>query len=262
MSTETAFRRLHHASSPLLLPNVWDYAGAAALAEQGFPAVGTTSLGVAAACGKPDAAGAIRGETLALARSVSRLPCLLTVDIEGGFGGGPKEVAELAAELAAMGVAGINLEDGRSDGSLAPPEYQCELIAAIKARTPLLFVNARTDTYWSAQDHPSRMEETLRRAQAYVVAGADGVFVPGLSRAADIAEVARSVTAPLNVLLQSGGLGLAELGDLGVARVSTGSLLYRAALHAAVTTAVAARDGGRAPEGLPSYADVERLLPS
>jgi 2-methylisocitrate lyase-like PEP mutase family enzyme len=86
--------------------------------------------------------------------------------------------------------------------------------------------------------------------------------VPGLSRAADIAEVVRSVTAPLNVLLQSGGLGLAELGDLGVARVSTGSLLYRAALHAAVTTAVAARDGGRAPEGLPSYADVERLLPS
>src|SRR5690606_38151166 len=85
MMTFEAFARLHRPGQPFLLPNAWDYGSAALLAAHGFPAVGTTSLGVAAACGRPDGAGATRDETVALARSLSRLPCLLTVDIEGGF---------------------------------------------------------------------------------------------------------------------------------------------------------------------------------
>lgn len=79
----TVFHALHHADRPLLLPNAWDFASAAALAAAGFAAIGTTSLGVAAANGLPDAAGLARDETVALARRLVRLPCPVTVDIEG-----------------------------------------------------------------------------------------------------------------------------------------------------------------------------------
>lgn len=149
MNRFEAFRALHRAGRPLFLPNAWDRASAAALAARGFPAIGTTSLGVAAAAGLPDAAGATRETTLWLARDLVRLPVLVSVDIEGGFGSTPEDVAELAAGLERLGVAGVNIEDGRPGGAgLTDPAAQCELIAAVKRTAPGLFVNARTDTYW------------------------------------------------------------------------------------------------------------------
>ncbi|MGS2615064.1 isocitrate lyase/PEP mutase family protein [Micromonospora sp. LZ34] len=248
-----AFRALHHAGRPLLLPNAWDHASAAALAARGHPAVGTTSLGVSAAAGLPDGAAATRAETVRLARLLRRLPVLLTVDVEAGFSDDPAEVADLAAELAALGVVGINLEDGRADGGLAPAELASAKVTAVKAAVPQLFVNARTDTWWLGTPDP--LPETLRRTRAYRDAGADGVFVPGVADPATIARLAAAVDAPLNVLLSPDGPGPAELGALGVARVSTGSLLFRAALGAALDVLA----GRGVPAGLPSYAEVQRL---
>src|SRR5579875_3746635 len=118
------FRALHVPGHPLLLPNAWDFASAAVLAQQGFTAIGTTSLGVAAAAGLPDAAGLARAETLALAERLTRLDCLISIDIEGGFSEEPAAVADLAEQLARFGVAGVNVEDGRGGGgSLAPREH-------------------------------------------------------------------------------------------------------------------------------------------
>jgi 2-methylisocitrate lyase-like PEP mutase family enzyme len=248
----TSFPDLHVPGTPLLLPNAWDVASAAALAAAGFAAVGTTSLGVAAAHGLPDGRNAARAETLDLARRLGKLDILLTVDIEGGFGGGPQAVAGLAAELA---VAGVNLEDGRADGTLTPVEEQVTLIAAIKARVPGLFLNARTDTRWL---HAGDLNETLRRAEAYREAGADGIFVPGLADDDSIRTVVSRIDAPLNVLLLP-GLTVPALAALGVARISTGSLLLRAALGAAVATARAVAAGHPAPSGIPSYAEVNSL---
>jgi 2-methylisocitrate lyase-like PEP mutase family enzyme len=257
-----AFHRLHQGPAPLLLPNAWDFGSAAALAQAGFAAIGTTSLGVAASYGLPDAAGATEAETLALARSLGRLPALITVDVEGGFGHGPSGMADLAERLAAYGVAGINLEDGRADGELAGVSELCALVAAVKERVPDLFVNARTDAYWLARPGAEPLPEALARVRAYAEAGADGVFVPGLARPEEIEQVVAATALPLNVLLQPGALTVPQLGELGVARVSTGSLLYRAAVQALVDVATAARDGGEAPAGLPSYADIVALLPA
>lgn len=115
------FKALHHdPDGPLLLPNAWDHASAAALAGQGFAAIGTTSLGVAAAAGLPDGHAATREETLRLARRLGGGAFLLSVDGEGGFSDDPAEVAGLARELARAGAVGINLEDGRADGTLTP----------------------------------------------------------------------------------------------------------------------------------------------
>ncbi|MEU6678584.1 isocitrate lyase/phosphoenolpyruvate mutase family protein [Streptomyces sp. NPDC046925] len=251
------FRALHRTGEPLLLPNAWDHASAAALVGAGFSAIGTTSLGVAAAAGKADATGGTREETLRLARGLARLPALITVDIEGGFSERPDEVAELAAELARAGVVGVNIEDGRPDGTLAGTAPQCELISAVKESAPDLFVNARTDTYWL---RAGGAEETERRAAAYQQAGADGLFVPGLQDGKAIAALVDGVLdVPLNILFAPGALTYRRLAELGVRRVSSGSLLFRAALHAAVEAAHSIGGGGAVPDDLPSYADAQAL---
>jgi 2-methylisocitrate lyase-like PEP mutase family enzyme len=246
----TPFAALHHRAAPLLLPNAWDHASAAALAAEGFPAIGTTSLGVAAAAGLPDGAAATAEDTLALARRLGRGSFLFSVDAEGGFSDDPAEVAELARRLHEAGAAGINLEDGRTDGTLAPAAAHAAKIAAVKAAVPGLFVNARTDTHWLGRQE----DETAARLAVYEQAGADGVFVPGLADPDRIAALTAGVVVPLNILHTPTGPTLAELAALGVRRVSLGSLLYRTALAAAVTAATAVRDGRPADLTALSYA--------
>ncbi|MFI8214446.1 isocitrate lyase/phosphoenolpyruvate mutase family protein [Streptomyces sp. NPDC085932] len=249
----SAFAALHHAEEPLLLPNAWDYASARALAGQGFRAVATTSLGVAAVAGLPDAAAATREETLRLAFVLGSAPLLLSVDAEAGFGDDPDEVAEFARELYAVGVAGINLEDG-----LGPAGRLAAKISAVKRAVPGLFVNARTDTHWLGDGDTA---DTLARLDAYQRAGADGVFVPGLLDPRRIAALVRRLDVPLNVLYSPAGPSVRELADAGARRISLGSLLYRRALGAALQAAADIR-AGRSPEGVtPSYGDVAGLLP-
>ncbi|WP_328534322.1 isocitrate lyase/phosphoenolpyruvate mutase family protein [Micromonospora zamorensis] len=254
------FRALHHTGRPLLLPNAWDHASAAALAARGHPAIGTTSLGVASAAGRPDGTAATAQETLALARRLANLPVLLSVDIEAGFSDDPAAVAGYVAELAGLGVVGINLEDGRADGTLTEPDCVAAKVAAVKAAVPDLFVNARTDTWWLGVDDP--LPQTLARAHAYRAAGADGIFVPGIVDPATLRLLTGRIDAPVNALYQPGGPGLDELAAAGVARVSTGSLLFRVALAAALAAADQVRAGGLVTtEGLPSYAEVQGLVP-
>lgn len=243
----TPFAALHQADEPLLLPNAWDHASAHALAAQGYAAIGTTSLGVAAATGLPDGAAATRDETLRLALTLGSGPFLLSVDAEGGFSEDPEEVGEFARQLAVVGAAGINLEDG-----LGPTARHAAKIAAVKAAVPDLFVNARTDTYWLGDG-----EGTLERLDAYQEAGADGVFVPGLSDVEEIAGLVKRLDVPLNILYSPNGPTVPHLAALGVRRVSLGSLLYRRALGAAVQALADVR-AGRAPNGpAPTYAEVQ-----
>ncbi|MHC5259061.1 isocitrate lyase/phosphoenolpyruvate mutase family protein [Streptomyces sp. UC4497] len=254
-SSVTPFARLHRKDVPLLLPNAWDCASAAALAGAGFEAVGTTSLGVAAAAGLPDGAGVTADATLDLARRLGRTQLLFTVDMEGGFSDDPEEVADLARQLSAAGAAGINLEDGRADGSLTPAHQHAAKIAAVKDAVPELFVNARTDTYWLGREQ----ERTEERLAAYQQAGADGLFVPGLAESDRICDIAARFERPLNILYSPTGPTLDELAALGVRRVSLGSLLYRRALGEAVATARAVREGRRPTGNTLSYGEVQDL---
>ena len=243
----TSFDALHRAGAPLVLPNAWDVASARFLVEAGFPALGTTSLGVAAARGLPDGIGAAGAETLRLTRSLARLPVYLTVDIEAGS-------VDAAVAVAEAGAAGVNIEDG-----MRPAEAHAALVRSVKREVPHLFVNARTDTHWQ---RPGDLAEALRRIRCYADAGADGVFVPGLAEPADIAAVVAAVDVPVNILFLPGRHTVGALADLGVRRVSTGSLLFRAALAAAVETAGAVRDGGAVRLDLPPYGQVNTGPPT
>lgn len=249
------FADLHQGPLPLLLPNAWDVASALAFADAGYRAIGTTSLGVSASLGVPDGGHGTRQATLDLARSLTRLPAFLTMDCEDGHSEDPEAVAAYVAELGALGVAGVNLEDSR-DGRLVEPSEMTAKVAAVKDAAPDVFVNARVDTYWFHEEES--VDETLARATAYLAAGADGIFVPGLADADTIRAITGGIAAPVN-LLPIAGMSLADLAELGVRRVSTGSLPYRAAVTVALASAEAVRDGTPWP-GSMSYPEVQRLL--
>jgi 2-methylisocitrate lyase-like PEP mutase family enzyme len=246
------FAELHHRDLPLLLPNAWDVPSALAFAAAGFEAVGTTSFGVASGLGRPDGARATRDANVALARALSTLDCHVSVDIEDGYTDDPDEVA---AYVAALPVAGVNIEDSTA-GRLVPPEAHAAKLAAVKRRSPEVFVNARVDTYWLGQD--ATVKSTMDRAARYVDSGADGVFVPGATEPDLLRELAAAIPVPVNVLVLP-GRSLAELGALGVRRVSTGSLPYRAAVHAATEVALAVRDG-REPPAADPYPELQARL--
>ncbi len=234
-----SFRQLHYEDAPLLLPNAWDVGSALAFVGAGYAAVGTTSFGVSASAGMPDGGRLSKLATVELVSHMCRMPVHVTADIEDGYAVDPGEVAELVSELASLGVAGVNLEDSR-DGHLLEPAIFAKKVAAVSRQNPKVFINARVDNLWFSEE--ATIEAVLRRAAAYADAGADGIFVPGLAVAEDIRRITAALELPVNVLAHP-TLTVAELGELGVARVSSGSLPYRAAVDAAVNVAAALRDG-------------------
>lgn len=249
------FHELHRAEAPLVLPNAWDAGSALAFAAAGFPAIGTTSFGLAASAGMPDGDRSSKAATLALMAQVRSLPVHLTADIEDGFSDAPAEVADYVAELASLGVVGINLEDSRS-GHLVDPALVAAKITSIKQRTPEVFINARIDNYWFSEQ--ATVDAVIRRAQTYAAAGADGIFVPGVVAEGDIRNLATGIDLPLNVLAHP-SLTVPELGKLGVRRVSSGSLPYRAAVDAAVNAVNSLREGKPTLKAT-SYWEMQKLL--
>lgn len=250
------FRELHHTASPLLLPNAWDIGSALAFASAGFPAVGTTSFGIAASAGLPDGGRSSKAVTTALVAHLCRLPLHVTADIEDGYSDDPAEVAELVAHLATLGVAGVNLEDSTA-GHLVDPAAFADKVAAVKRRSPAMFINARVDNIWFGEQ--ATVDSVLLRASAYADAGADGIFVPGLAVPEDIRTITAGIRLPVNVLAHP-ALTVAELGELGVRRVSSGSLPYRAAVDAAVNVVNALRDGREVPVATPYWEMQSRLV--
>jgi 2-methylisocitrate lyase-like PEP mutase family enzyme len=231
-----SFRDLHYADEPLLLPNAWDVSSALAFYDAGYRAIGTTSFGVAASAGHPDGGRSSKEATGRLVRQLRSLPAYVSADVEDGYHDDPDAVAE---HIAGLGAAGINTEDS-TDERLISPRAHAAKVAAIKQRSPEVFINARVDTYWLDQD--SDVSATLNRAEAYVEAGADGIFIPGAADPSDLRQFTANIPVPVNVLVVP-QLSLAQLADLGVRRVRTGSLPYRAAIDAAVAIAQNIRDG-------------------
>ena len=231
------FRRLHDAR-PLVLPNAWDAASARVIELAGAPAVATTSAGVSWALGRGDGQRVDRGEMIAAVRRIVAVVAVpVTADIESGYGDGTAEdVAETVRAVIEAGAVGINLEDSIG-GALLPPERQAERIRAARAAAAGagtdLVINARTDGYLFAVGAAgSRLEETLRRARIYRAAGADCVFVPGVVERETIGRLVEGIDGPLNVMAGPGAPSTAELGRLGVARVSVGPAITQAALEA------------------------------
>ena len=229
------FRELHHATEMLLLPNVWDVASALIVAEAGFPAIATSSAGIALSLGYPDGERISPGEMIArVARIVGAVDLPLSADIESGYGPTPDDAATTARELIHAGAIGMNLEDKNADQlldlSVAVEKIKAVRSVATELHVPIV-VNARTDVYMLPSDEvKDRYPEALRRLGAYRDAGADCVFVPGLKDAFTIGRLVKDIQCPVNILGVPGAPSVSELKKLGVARVSLGSGPMRSGL--------------------------------
>jgi len=223
--------QIHQPGSSLLLPNAWDAASARLFEEAGFPAIGTTSAGIAYALGYPDGEEMERDEMVqAISRIASLVQVPVTADIERGYGPSSKDVADTIRGVIAAGAVGVNLEDGTGDPArpLYAIEVQAERIAAAREAANHadihLVINARTDTYLAqVGEGQARLEETIQRGRAYLQAGADSIFVPFLINPAIIQIVVRDIAGPITLLAMPGGPSTPELFRMGVVRVSIGS---------------------------------------
>jgi len=262
-------RELHRGTKILILLNVWDVASARLIESMGLPAVATSSAAVANSLGYADGERISRGEMLAVVRRISaavKVP--LTADMEGGYCNLPEGMAETAHELLEAGAVGLNLEDSHQERKLVDVSLQQEKLRALKeaGRTEGvdLVLNARTDPYLLKDAGDTwRIEETVCRARAYRDAGADCIFVPGLSDAETIRRLLEESPGPLNVLAGKGGLPVPELERLGVARLSLGSGPARAALAAFRRIAREVLDQGTyhsMTEDTLTYDEMQRLL--
>jgi 2-methylisocitrate lyase-like PEP mutase family enzyme len=231
-------RKLHTGPRILVLPNAWDVASARVLEELGYPAIATTSAGVAFALGYPDGQRISRDEMLDMVARIAhavRVP--VTADMEAGYGTTPEDMEETAKAVVAAGAVGMNFEDvtGSDESSHVDTALQVEKIRTIrKVSSPLgvpLVVNARTDIYlMPIGPKETRFERSVERLRKYREAGADCVFAPGVHDAETIAKLVKAVQAPLNILLTTGSPSIKELERMGVARASTGSGVMRATL--------------------------------
>jgi 2-methylisocitrate lyase-like PEP mutase family enzyme len=264
MTTRLAdFRKLHNPPSPLLLPNVWD-AGSARLFESlGATAVATSSAAVAWALGYPDGYKLPTDVAIGLAANIARIVKVpVSIDMEDGYADQPAAVAETVLRLIDAGIVGINLEDGPRPADLLAAKIE-KIKEETSKRGVSIFVNARTDVFLAGLAGEGQLvAETLRRADLYTKAGADGLFVPAIVKPAQISDVVAGIKVPLNVLAWEGLAPAAELSRLGVSRLSAGSGISQVLWKHAEDLAKAFLAGGKSETlaGQMPYGQLQKLF--
>jgi len=234
------FCKQHRAGEMIVLPNAWDPGSAALMVEAGFPVIATTSSGIAYARGCRD------GETLGragmlecVAAIVARSAVPVTGDLEAGYGPAPEDVAETVSRAITIGLVGCNIEDSDPqsrrliDSDLAVSRIRAGRAAADRCGVPFV-LNARTDPYLVGHgDAAENFREAVRRANAYLAAGATCAYVPGPGDPATVARLVAAIDGPLNILAGMAGrqgMTLDEIRCLGVRRVSIGGSLMLSVL--------------------------------
>ena len=261
---------MHLEGDILLLPNVWDVASARIIESAGFPAIATSSAGIAFAQGFPDGQKIPAERMLAVIAEISKaVQVPVTADVEAGYGSKPEDAARTARRVIEAGAVGMNFEDATGDPArpLFDLEEQVERIRAIREQgkslgVPLV-VNARTDVYLlQIGEANTRYGEALRRLSAYRDAGADCLFVPGLMDLATIRQFVADLKCPVNILAVPSSPSVAELKGAGVRRVSLGSGPMRAAmgLLRRLATEVSIDGTYSILRDAPSHAEMNKLM--
>lgn len=253
-----------------MLVNAWDAATARIIEKAGSQAIATTSAGIAFASGYPDGQKISRARMLeAVAGICAAVSVPITADVEAGYGDTAEDMRRTVAGVLEAGAVGLNLEDGtgRLEAPLADLALQVEKIRAVVAEgrrlgVPII-VNARTDVYLRGVGPEStRLAETICRGQAYRDAGADCIFVPGVTDPSVIAVLVERLDCAVNILAVAGSPSIAELARLGVARVSLGSAPMRAAMTLVerLATEVLTKGTFSSLEGIASHAALNELM--
>jgi 2-methylisocitrate lyase-like PEP mutase family enzyme len=232
-----AFRALHAGPRALVMANAWDAMTARMFEAEGFPAIATTSGGVAGALGFRDGEGApwdeVVGQTMRIARAVS-VP--VTADIEGGFGATPRAVGRSITDILGAGAVGVNLEDSiPGQGAMRTMEDAVARIQAARAAGHVsgvpIVINARVDLFIRhVGEGEAQLNEAIERGRAYLAAGADSIYPIGLRDEPTIKRLADALQCPININVRAGHPTVAALEALGVRRITTATSLTMLAL--------------------------------
>jgi 2-methylisocitrate lyase-like PEP mutase family enzyme len=234
------FKKLHYSEDLLVLPNIWDVAGATLLEETGYRAVATASAAIARANGYRDGENIPFDLVLSiLSQIVKAVGVPVTADIESGYASDAATLKTNIRKLIGTGVAGINMEDSdprtRRLLSIEAQAERIRLIRRVAEREGVrLFINARTDVYLLHSDLQSEtlLEQTIERGKAYVDAGADAIYPILVKDEVSIATLVEELSVPVNILATIGVPDIQVLRKLGVARVSFGPNFQKAVLLA------------------------------
>jgi len=236
------FSAMHSGPGIIVLPNAWDIGSAVVMADAGFPAIATTSAGVAFAQGLPDGEKIAKEKMLEIVSAIAAaVPVPVTADLEAGYGPKPEHVARTVKDAIDAGLAGCNIEDTLNRGGKKLYGFEASVdriragAEAAKKAGVKFVLNARTDAYlMQLGNAKTNFAESVKRANAYLAAGATSAFVPGALDADTIRQLAHEIDGPMNVLGALGGrpapYTVAELESFGVKRISIGGSLASAAL--------------------------------
>ena len=242
-----AFRALHRGEC-FVIPNPWDAGSARMLAELGFKALATSSGAAAGVLGRRDGE-LTRDEAIAHARAiVAAVDLPVAADLENGFGDAPADAALTIRLAGEIGLAGGSIEDcsGPAERKLYDFDHAVERIAAAAEAARALpggfVLTARCENFLRGKPD---LDDTIRRLQAYALAGADVLFAPALPDLEAVRTVCAAVGKPFNYMIGRKGasFSLTELRKAGVKRVSLATSLYRAAMAAARQAAAEAAGG-------------------
>ncbi len=263
MSTKAERFHALHQSGCFAIANVWDAGSAKLLAAVGFPALATTSAGLAFMLGRTDGSASVsRGDALANARGIGNAtPLPVSADLEDGYGPAPEDCARTVQEAIAAGLCGCTIEDTTADPGAPLHGFDAAVArirAAVAARreAPHFVLTARAENFLHGRPD---LDDTVRRLVAFAEAGADCLYAPGLPDLDAVRRVVQAVAPkPVNVLIgpRDGLVPLEVLKELGVRRVSVGGAIARAAYGAAVAfgQAFAAGDIPGAMREVPAHA--------
>jgi 2-methylisocitrate lyase-like PEP mutase family enzyme len=264
---------LHHAAEPLVLINAWDAASAGIVEQAGFPAIATTSAGVANALGYADGQHVPWPEMVDAIKRIARVVKVpVTADIEAGFSSDVQQLERSIQDVITAGAVGVNLEDAvPGHGEYGPLYSLADQTARIQSARKAgeqhgvhVVINARTDAYWQQGVTPEEaLRNTLERGKAYLKAGADCIFIPGLKNPEHIRTVVQEFKSPVNILAVTGTPSIPELKALGVKRISMGSGPMRAVLGLLRRIIQEAQSSGTYKllvEGAVSYAEMNALF--
>ncbi|WP_419868030.1 isocitrate lyase/PEP mutase family protein [Chryseobacterium sp. CT-SW4] len=223
------FKKLHSQSTPLLLGNVWNVQSARIYERSGYKALATSSSAVAHSLGYEDGENMTFEEYFYIIKRIAESVSIpLTVDLEGGYGNTPDEVAKHIERLASIGVVGINIEDSIVEEGVRRILDKKEaydrfntIVTKLKEKRIEIFYNIRTDAFLLGLENP--LQETCERIKLFEKLGADGVFVPCIISEKDIEAVVKETSLPVNVMCMPELPDFEMLRKLGVKRISSGN---------------------------------------
>jgi 2-methylisocitrate lyase-like PEP mutase family enzyme len=258
------FHRLHSAGC-FVMPNPWDVGSARVLELLGFPALATTSAGLAWTLGQGDDAVTLEQTLVHLRAVVDAVSVPVNADFQGGYAVDPDQVGQNVSRAVDTGIAGLSIED--SSGDPDRPLFDLDLsVARVRAARQAIddsgspvVLTGRSEGFVCGRPD---IDETIRRLRAYADAGADCLYAPRLETLDQVdAVVAAVAPKPVNLLVNAPFVTVAEAAARGVRRISVGGTLARAAWGGFLDAAREIAEAGTFTcfEELP---DVEGLLGS